>query len=51
LLLFLLQAVKVIGGALSIGGCGEYRPLIFLQNREPVPEIGRMVFPDFRRDA
>ena len=50
-LLLLLQAAQVIGGALRVGGGGEYRPLIFFKDGQPVPEIGGVVFPDFRRDA
>ena len=50
-LLLLLQAAQVIGGALRVGCGGEYRPLVFLQHRQPVPEIGGVVFPHFRRDA
>ena len=51
LLLLLLQAAQVIGGALRVGCCGEYRPLVFLQHRQPMPQIGGVVFPHFRRDA
>ena len=50
-LLLLLQAGQIISGALRMGCGGEYSPLVFLKDREPVPEIGRVVFPDFRRDA
>ena len=37
-LLLLLQAGQVIGGALRVGGGGEYRALIFLKDGQPVPE-------------
>ena len=51
LLLLRLQAVEKIGGALRVCGCAENRAFVFLQHLEPVPEIGGVVVPDFRRDA
>jgi hypothetical protein len=36
---------------LRVGGGGEYRPLIFFKDAQPVPEIIGVVFPYLRRDA
>jgi hypothetical protein len=46
-----LQAVQEIRGALRVCGCAENGALVFLQYTQPVPEIGRVIVPDFRRDA
>jgi hypothetical protein len=46
-----LQAVQIIGGALRMGGGGEYCPLVISQHREPQRDIGGMVFPNLRREA
>ena len=49
-LFLLLQSAEVIGGTLRVGG-GEYRPLVFLQHRQPVTPIGGVVVAHFRCDA
>ena len=36
---------------MRVCGCAENRAFVFLQHLEPVPEIGGVVVPDFRRDA
>lgn len=46
-----LQTVQIVGGALRVGGCGEDRAFVVLQDLEPCCEIGGMIFPRVRRDG
>jgi hypothetical protein len=48
---FRLQAVQKIDGALGLRSCGEYRPLVSLQNLEPVAQVRRMIGSRLGRDA
>ena len=46
-----LQAVQIIGSALSVRSSLKDGVLVFGQDFEPVADIVGMVFPDFRGDA
>ena len=46
-----MQTVQVIGSALRVGGGGEDRPALALENAQPVAEALRVVVAHFRGDA
>lgn len=43
-----LQAVKKLGGALRVGGGGEYGAFVLLEDFEPGGDISGVVLADFR---
>jgi hypothetical protein len=48
--LFGAAALQIHRGFGRLGGCGEQRPLIALQEREPLRKLLRVVGPRFLRD-
>jgi len=48
--LFGTAALRYIAASDAFGGCGEKRPLIALQEREPPRKVLRVVGPRFLRD-